>query len=374
VKICKKCIQPDTRPDIFFNDEGVCGACLWEDEKKKIDWNEREKELQKIADWAKHNAKGKYDCAIGVSGGKDSTLQALIARDRLGLDCLLVNAEPENITEIGKHNIENLKNLGFDVISIRVNPKVIKKLMKKDFFDYLNPVKITEYPLWSVAYVVAEKFDIPLVIQGENAALTLGISKSGLGTSGDALNANKTSSLAGGLGEYTKIDGIEERDLVFFNYKKEEFEKKGFRAIWLQYYLKEWTNASNAEFAKNHGIKFRSPGFEEAIGTYVPYSQLDSDLVQVNQMLKAVKLGFGQCMDHACYDLRENRISREQAIEYVKKYDGKVSEKFIQEFCDYIEITIDEFWENVEKFRGTMWKKQSDGEWYNTYWDILDNN
>ena len=62
MKICKKCIQPDTRPDIFFNDEGVCGACLWEDEKKKIDWNERERELQKIADWAKHNAKGKYDC------------------------------------------------------------------------------------------------------------------------------------------------------------------------------------------------------------------------------------------------------------------------------------------------------------------------
>ena len=45
MKICKKCIQPDTRPDIYFNENGVCGACLWEDEKKYIDWNVREKEL-----------------------------------------------------------------------------------------------------------------------------------------------------------------------------------------------------------------------------------------------------------------------------------------------------------------------------------------
>ena len=53
--------------------------------------------------------------------------------------------------------------------------------MRKDFFDYLNPIKITEYTLWSVTYVIANKFDIPLIIQGENGGLTLGISNSGLG-------------------------------------------------------------------------------------------------------------------------------------------------------------------------------------------------
>ena len=118
MRICKRCIQPDTRPGIYFTDDGVCGACLWEDEKKSIDWIQREKELQSIADWARNTARGAYDCVIGVSGGKDSTKQALTARDRLGLRCLLVSSEPEGITEIGKHNIENLKNLGFDVSDI----------------------------------------------------------------------------------------------------------------------------------------------------------------------------------------------------------------------------------------------------------------
>ena len=68
MRICKCCIQPDTRPGIYFDDQGVCGACLWEEKKKEIDWESREKELQDIAEWAKKTTKSNYDCAIGVSG------------------------------------------------------------------------------------------------------------------------------------------------------------------------------------------------------------------------------------------------------------------------------------------------------------------
>ena len=53
MKICKNCIQPDTRPGIYFDDQGVCGACIWEEKKKEINWKSREKELQDIAKWAK---------------------------------------------------------------------------------------------------------------------------------------------------------------------------------------------------------------------------------------------------------------------------------------------------------------------------------
>ena len=109
MKICKNCIQPDTRPGIFFDENGICGACLWHEEKNRINWSEREQELKKVAEWAKENTMSNYDCVIGVSGGKDSTKQAITARDKLGLRCLLVNCEPEGITDIGSKNIENLK-------------------------------------------------------------------------------------------------------------------------------------------------------------------------------------------------------------------------------------------------------------------------
>jgi hypothetical protein len=76
-------------------------------------------------------------------------------------------------------------------------------------------------------------------------------------------------------------------------------------------------------------------------------------------------------MDHACYDLREGKISKSEAIELVRKYDGKCAEKYITKFTNYIEITNEEFWSVVEKFRGPMWKKH-DGQWHNTYWDLIE--
>lgn len=370
MRICKKCIQPDTRPGIYFNDDSICGACLWEEEKKQISWEQRESELHDISSWAKTKAKNNYDCVIGVSGGKDSTKQAITARDRLGLHCLLVNSEPEGITDVGRHNIENLKRLGFDVITIRPNPKIMKKLVKRDFYKYLNPVKVTEYSLWASTYIIADRFDIPLIIQGENPGLTLGISLTGLGKDSDALKVDETPTLSSGWEEYLEVEGVGEKDLYLFHYNRQKLKENGVRAIWLQYFLKEWSFRGNAEFSKKHGLIWRDDLKPEDIGTYMPFAQMDSDIVPLNQMLKYIKFGFGQCMDHVCYDIRDGIITRPEAIELVRKYDGKCGEQYIKQFCNYVGISMDEFWTVTERFRGSMWRKDQ-GKWYNTYWDYL---
>lgn len=371
MKICKECIQPDTRPGIFFDKNRICGACLWEKEKKKINWAERNRELKKIVELAKKKTESNYDCVIGVSGGKDSTKQAIVARDILGLRCLLVNAEPEGITEIGKKNIANLKNLGFDVMTLRPNPKIMKKLVKRDFYKYLNPQRVTEHSLYSSAYIIADNFNIPLIIQGENAGLTLGTSLTGLGKDSDAMKINQSDTLSNSWRDYID-DEISEKDLFMYHYNRQRLEFKEIQAIWLQYFDKDWSYRGNAEFSKKFGFIGRSKDFDpNSVGTYVEFAQLDSDLIQVNQMLKYIKFGFGQCIDHACYDIREGRITREYGIELVKKYDGKCSEYYIKKFCDYIDIKINEFWSTVEKFRGDMWKKSKDGNWHNSYWDFV---
>ena len=372
MKICKKCIQPDSRPGIYFDENGICGACLWEEEKKSIDWEVREKELHKIAEWAKKTKTGNYDCAIGVSGGKDSTKQVIVARDVLGLRCLLVNCEPEGITKLGQKNMENLKNQGFDVITIRPNPKIIKKLIQHDFFIHLNPVKATEFPLYSSTYVIAEHFSIPLIIQGENPGLTLGTSLTGVGKDENSLKANQLQTLANGVNEYLELSDVEEKDLFFYQYDRERLEKNNVKGIWLQYYLKEWSFRGNADFSRKHGFAWRDDNLDpNSIGTHMTFARLDSDIVPVNQMLKYVKFGFGQCMDDACYDIREGLITREEAIKLVNKYDGKCDEKYIKQFCDYIEISIEEFWNIANKFRGSMWKKDSNGNWQNQVHKLL---
>ena len=370
MRYCKKCVQPDTRPGVYFDKRGICGACLYEEEKEGIDWDARTKELQDIAEWAKKNTTSAYDCVIGISGGKDSTVQSLYARDKLGLHPLLVNSEPENITEIGRHNIENLKNLGFDVISIRPNPVVMKKLIKRDFYKYLNPVKVTEYSLYASAFIIAYLFKVPLIIQGENLGLTLGLRETGVGTDSNALNTNKHDTLITSWKDYID-DEVTESDLFLYHYDREKMEKEKFKGVWLQYYTREWSPDHNVKFSIANGLKIRKGFKPEDIGTYIGYFQLDSDIVQVNQMLKYIKFGFGQCTDHACYDIREGLLSRKEAIELVKKYDGKCNETYIKQFCDYIGINLNEFWRVANSFRGQMWIKNSNGEWVlkNPIWE-----
>lgn len=367
MKYCKKCLQPNTRPGIKFNEEGICYACLYEEEKKNIDWISREKELKEIAEWAKKTAKGAYHCVIGVSGGKDSSFQAVYAKEKLGLNVLLVNSEPDKITEIGKHNIENLINQGFDIIKMRPNPKIIKKLVKESFYKYGNPIKPTEYPLWTSAYIIADKFDIPLIIQGENAALTLGVVNTGLGNDGNALNVNEGNTLAGGNASDWVDEDISLNQLYMYQFPdKKRLIDKGIKAIYLQYYVKEWSQVYNADFSIARGLFGRTTEDLHDIGRYRRYSALDSDMQIVNQMLKYYKFGFGFgfATDEACYDIREGRISREEAIWLVNEYDGKCGEKYIKEFCEYINITLEEFWKVVDTFvNKELFEKDENRKW-----------
>lgn len=369
MRYCRKCLQPDTRPGIIFDKDQVCYACRFEESKRTIDWAARQEELYKIADEAKSVAKSRgisHDCVIGVSGGKDSTFQAVYAKEKLGLHPLLVNCAPDEITEVGRYNINNLNKLGFDIISIHTNPNIAKQLARKTFFERGNIVAASEYCLWASAYIVAEKFDIPLIIQGENAALTLGAGKVQEST-GDAYSVMQLDTLRGGdVKALVEGEDSISMDEMYF-YKMPDIQKmkvKGTKAIFLQYYVKEWSQVGNADFSIARGIKGRTEEDLHDLGRYRRYSALDSDLVIANQMIKYLKFGFGFATDEACYDIREGRLTREDAIWYVKEYDGKCGEQYIEKTCKYLSISKEEFWDTVDKFvNRDLFKKNKEGRW-----------
>ena len=118
--------------------------------------------------------------------------------------------------------------------------KIVKKLVRESFIKYGNPQKPTEHPLWTSAYIIADKFDIPLIIQGENAALTLGVVNTGLGVDGNALNVNEGNTLAGCNASDWVDDETALNELYMYQFpNKKNLIDKGIKAIYLQYYAKE---------------------------------------------------------------------------------------------------------------------------------------
>jgi len=368
MKYCKKCLQPDTRPHIKLTDDGICYACAYqEDINSQIDWNERKKQLHEIASLAKKQAKvnGTHDCIIGVSGGKDSTFQALYAKEELGLNCLLVNLAPDGITKWGERNIENLIQNGFDTIMLRPNPKIWKKLIKFAFYKYGNPVKPTEYPLWASSYITALNNKIPLIIQGENAGLTLGVVK-GVGTSDNALDVNLLDTMSGGNASDWLIDEIKLNELLWYQFPdKNKIKEANIRAIWLNYYVKEWSYSNNTDFSLKHGFKGRENHDPLLTGRISPNCSIDAESHQiVNQMIKYYKFGFGFVTDEVGYYIREGKMTREEAIILVQKYDGKCGDIYLNDFCNYIEISIEEFWRVIENFiNKNLFYKNELGKW-----------
>lgn len=304
---------------------------------------------------------------IGVSGGKDSTFQTVYAKEKLGLNPLLVNCAPDGITKIGQHNIDNLNEMsgGSDVFTIKPNPIIARKLARKTFFERGNIVAASEYCLWGATYWVAEKFNIPLVIQGENVALTWGTSEKQDATD-NALNIRGANTTRGfDVEELIKDTGISKNEVFFYSMPSDELlHEKGIRAIWLQYYTKEWSFVGNSDFAAARGLWGRMYEDLHDIGRYRRWASLDSDLVIPNQMIKYLKFGFGFATDEACYDIREGRLSREDAIWLVQEYDGKCGEQYIEEACQYLSITKEDFWRTVDKFvNKRLFEKDSKGVW-----------
>lgn len=363
--LCKRCANPSTRPNTFFNEEGLCPVCQYELQKKKgkIDWNSRRNELKEIVQWGREHSKSSYDCIVTVSGGKDSTRQAMFARDELGVKPLLVSCQypPEQLTDLGAHNITNLISLGFDTLTVSPNPLLWKQLMCYGFTKYGNWAKSTEMALYAIPIHVAIAYQIPLIFYGENPALTIGETHGRL--DGDASRLKMGNTIRGGpvslLDEH-----MTHQDTHFYYYPPDDdMQHANLRLVYLGYYMEDWSGHNNAQFSIQHGLKIRNDS-PEKIGDIWGFSCLDEDFSIVNQLLKYLKLGFGRVTDQVCEAINAGMMTREEGLELVKKFDGKCDRSFILRFCNYLVITEDEFWKIAEIFRNQdIWEKDENGQW-----------
>lgn len=344
IRYCTKCLFPETKPDLFFNKEGVCSACVAADQKdNSIDWKQREIDFNTIIDKYKKgpNEIG-YDCLIPVSGGKDSTYQAYFMKEVCGLNPLCVCFETTNLTEVGQANIDNISKMGIDVIYFKKNYKAYKSMVVEGFKRVGDEMWPNHLGIFTIPIHIAVKFNIPLVIWGENPQQEYGGPVESI--ENKHLNRKWLEEFGGLLGnriqDMVGVDGLTEKDLTpYFYPSDEDIDRVGVVGLFLGHYF-FWDAQKQLEIVKKHGFAVKEDGPVE--GTYTNYENLDEKMHGLHDYLKYVKYGFGRATDHACIDVRNNRLTREEGLKLVKQYDGKYPNYGVDEFVKYSGMTKEE--------------------------------
>ncbi|MBF0329969.1 MAG: N-acetyl sugar amidotransferase [Nitrospirae bacterium] len=374
VKYCKKCVMPSSSAvPVEFDDAGICSGCRVSEQKYEIDWERRHSQLKVLLDSYRSKDNSNYDCIIPVSGGKDSYFQTHIIKNIFGINPLLVTYNANNYTEPGMKNLINMRNV-FGVDHIFFTPSVnLLKRMNRLCFSKMGDMNwhahcgIFTYPI-----IVSVKFNIPLIIWGEHGFMDMG----GMHSYSDYVEFTYRFRHEHGLRGYEWYDMINDEkepikgnELLWAKYPSDEDIKRvGVRGIYISNYVRWNPNEHTKLVIDKYGFIEYGNGFDR---TYRKTSNLD-DMHEngIHDYMKYIKFGYGRATDHACKDIRDGLMSRDEGIEMVKKYD-QVKPKDLYRWLDYVEMNETEFDTIADSFRDKrVWERLPDGSWVkDNIWD-----
>jgi len=382
VKFCKKCVMSNQRPastvefkhtkdskkvTLHFDEEGVCDACRTAEQKEKINWEEREKELLKLLD--QHRSKdGSYDCLVPGSGGKDSAFQAHVLKYKYGMHPLTCTWPPILYTDYGYKNFKNWLDSGFDNVSFNRNGKTMKLLTKLSIENLFHPFQTFILGQKNLAPKIASQYGIKLIFYGENEAEygnPIADNSSSLRDKSYYSFKNLDEIYLGGVSikELMEKYQVPLNDLLsFLPADAKELESSNIEVHYLGYYLR-WTPQEVYYYAVEntgfHARPFRTQG------TYSKYNSIDDKIDDLHYYTTFIKFGIGRATYDASQEIRNNHLTREDGVALVKKFDGEFPDRYFNEIMEYLEIDPDFFRnELTDKFRSPhLWGKNNNGGW-----------
>jgi len=361
---CRRCVMPDTKPDLHLDDQGVCNACRSYQSRNVVDWDARHKELLQLLEKYRKRDDSNWDCIVPVSGGKDSTYQ-VVRMLQLGLNPLCVTATTCDLTPLGRKNIENLKHLGVDYVEMSPNPLIRAKLNRIG----LTQVGDISWPehvgIFTIPVRAAVQFNVQLLVWGENSQNEYG----GPATAAEnnVLNRRWLEEFGGLLGmrvsDLIGMEGIQAKHLIPYTYPSDaELARVGVTGLFLGHYI-PWDGLSNALIAQSNGFHAYDKVVE---GSMVNYENLDNHQTGIHDYFKFLKFGFGRATDLACLHVRRGRLTRQDGLEAVKRLDGKFPWEYLCKSLDDIlrplDLTVDEFVRLCDKFTNKkIFKRDASG-------------
>lgn len=369
MKYCSRCLYPqNAKPTIIFDDDGICSGCRYIESRKhlEIDWSQRQEILREITDQAKSRAKklgSSHDCIIPVGGGKDSHFQVWAMQNLYGMNPLLVTYNHSFNTPAGNWNLNNLiEKSGCDLIRFSTGPNAARKiarymLEKVGDITWHYHAGIRTFP-----FQIAVKYNIPDVFLGEHGFSEL----TGMVSMEDFVEHTKWSRKEHDMRgfepeELIGHNGINENDISPFIYPLEEdIERVGVTGHYLSNFFNWEGKAQGEKVIKEWGFKPVSYPRER---TFFQYAKIEDHANDVHDYLKYLKFGYGRATDDASMEIRHGRMTREEGMKLVRKYDS-VTPSTLPLYCKLMGISVSDFYNFVEPFRDkNIWEKCEKNEW-----------
>jgi len=280
-----------------------------------------------------------------------------------GLNPLAVTWKSPVRTKLGDDNLKNLVELGVDHIDYQVNPQVERKYMYQALVRYGSTAIPMHMAMFNIPPKIAVRFDIPLIVWGENSAFEYG-------SVDDEHKGFKLNSAW--MKHYGVTHGTTAKDWIseelteceltpYFGSNDEELENAGVLAIFLGYYF-PWDVETSLRIAMKNGFKAREEGPKTG---YYNYADVDDDFISIHHYLKWYKFGFTRLFDNLSLEIRNGRMTRKDAIEIVRERGDDTPHEDIAKLCNFLSIKKEHFFEIIEKFRNpNIWTKSGgSGMW-----------
>lgn len=360
MRYCVRCVLPDSRPHLELDEDGICIACRRHSQRPEVDWNKRKAAFTDLVTSVRSLGRD-YDCVIPVSGGKDSTWQTAVCLD-YGLKPLAVTWRAPGRTPLGQRNLDNLIRLGVDHIDYSIKPDVECRFMLKTFAAAGSTAIPMHLAIFSIPLKVAVAFDIPLIVWGENSATEYG------GRDEDARSEIMNSDWVHRYGvtqgttaaDWVGADLTAREVAAYTPPTDEALEKAGTRAVFLGHYF-PWDPEQTKDVAAAHGFSVDEDGPRTGL---FDYADIDDDFISLHHWMKWYKFGFTRTYDNLSLEIRNGRITREQAVNHIRQRGDETPWRDLQLFSEFTGQPVDQLRKTAQTFRNEkVWSQRDDGVW-----------
>jgi N-acetyl sugar amidotransferase len=372
IQFCTKCVYPGVAATpLTFDQDGVCSGCRTHEEQKSVDWAARERMFRELCDDYRSRDGKRHDCLIPVSGGKDSFYQVHLLKKVYGMNPLLVTYNENNETEVGKRNIQRMKEVfGCDYINVTPSIDALKKMNRIGFRKMGDPDMHAHMGINAVPIQIAVRYGVPLIIWGEHGFMNLGGMHSYKDMVEYTARYRKEHLLRGyDWQDFVGEEGLKERDLLWAKYPDdEEIERVGIRGVFISNFFGWNQHVHTKLMVELYGFEFNPIPFDRTYARDANLNNIHDN--GVHDYMKYVKFGYGRVSDHVSRDIRNGILTRDNGIALVRQYEGVVPGDLAR-WLDYVGMTRTEFEEITDSFRDPrVWVLNEYGQWIkDNVWD-----